>query len=411
MNDNKPSGKLPTELIDEKTFYTLGGASAAVLLICWAINYVAIDVSWLNYKMYRLIGIILSETFAITIMLQKKDRKKIQWLFTFLNGLLIFVNASGLNIMTSSYIFNPSDSSGINKTGYFHSHQFKADAYQQAGIFPLPRMINWWPDEKLIEQNNQLAEKNHALDSVNYQLRILVRDRTAHIIPAFPSQTDSLQLLQSQLTGKQKQIDELNAALRKNGNELQHQLASCLKQQADLHDSIQFYANKFISCERSYSSLSANDDKLRKDLTDCNNQLKLLTGQLNGCTNEKASLQKTIDALNATINDLKRKLKNSEDQLNSCTNDKASLQKTIATLNATINDLKQRLKNQGDQNVPKETTLTELIRQVCLRNERLKSITPEDASLRRQQFYIKMNWPSFCKAFNAWENAKNTIIE
>jgi TctA family transporter len=98
--------KLPTELFDEKTFYTLGGATGAVFLSSWAISYFLFQLlDCYPVKIIHLIVFLLSELVAVIIMLQKKDTKAIKYLFTFLNGLLIFVNVNGLNQMFGTATF------------------------------------------------------------------------------------------------------------------------------------------------------------------------------------------------------------------------------------------------------------------------------------------------------------------
>jgi hypothetical protein len=355
MADDKPTGSLPTELISEKTFYTLGGASAAVLLTCWAINYVAVDVSWLNYKAYRLLGIILSEVFAIVIMYKTRKKSSMKWLFAFLNGLLIFVNASGLNIMTSSYIFNPKDTTANRSVLYRQQHP-DAASHQLAGIFPLPRMINWWPDEKLIKQNEELIKKNNILDSVNYELKSLVRSSGDEKTAMFIRQGDSLQSIINSLTqqsnDKQKQIDQLVSSSQGSSNELQKQLADCIKTGDEKNRDL-------ASCQASNAKLISDNRQLQAKLNSC-------TSELAKCNNEKGSLSNEIKELN------------------------------------------QRLANAGN----KQTTLTELLRQVCEKNKqsinsrlsRIRNTTTKDDSLRQQPFYKNVNWNAFCQSFTAWYN-------
>src|SRR6185503_4460817 len=193
MANDRTAISLPTELINEKTFYTLGGASAGVWLTCWAINYVAVDVSWLNYKTYRLIAIMLSEGLAIYIMYKTKKKESMKWLFAFLNGLLIFINASGLNTMTASYIFNPADADTV-KGKADEAHLRLNDQMAKAAIFPLPRMMSWWPDEKLVNDFKEVKKENTALATENHELKnvIAAGDQGSKVLL---SKNDSLQLV------------------------------------------------------------------------------------------------------------------------------------------------------------------------------------------------------------------------
>lgn len=402
MGNNKVSENLPTELIDEKTFYTLGGASAAVLLICWAINYITVDVSWLNYKVYRFIGFILSEVFAVIIVFQKKDRKAIKWLFAFLNGLLIFVNASGLNVMTTSDIFNPKDSTNINSTSYFHFQQFRSDSYQKAGIFPLPRMASWWPDEKLMAQNARLEEQNRQLITENYKLKAIQRGTDGSQTLPVTSQNDSLRLLISQLAGKQKQIDELLAGIRNDGDKLQQQLSDCLTGRNALVDSLNFYSQKFYSCQQSYGNLMERYNRLYNEQNGYADQFRLLKEQLNDCTKEKLDFQNGLNECNNQLRLLKR-------QLADCENNKVPSQENTDALNNRIRELMQRIKELEVQAGSDNTTLVELFRQICAKNNmpvRVRTSVPnrlpDDNLLRNEDFYKAVDWAVFCKNFNTW---------
>jgi DNA repair exonuclease SbcCD ATPase subunit len=383
MEKNKPSGTLPTELIDEKTFYTLGGASAGVLLVCWAINYIFVDVSWLNYKVYRLIGFIISEAFAVLILLQKKNKSFMKWVFAFLNGLLIFVNASGLNIMTSSYIFNPADTTKNNQSSFFHFQQCRAETNQQAGIFPLPRMISWWPDENLIAQNIKLAETNTKLRSENLQLKSFSSVTPGKNLP-FTSLADSLNLLKSQNYNQQRQIRELEALLKNTGSELQQQLSTCIRERTVLSDSLRYYTQNFFSCQQSFRRLSEEYIQIQRAQADCDNQINLLTRKLEACMKEKAPIQETNNALNNRIAELTRRV--------------------------------NELENQAGV---KETTLTELLKQICEQNSRIAPKSrpgtdyalSADSRLRQQDFYKSIDWVAFCRNFNNWNASKDVIIK
>ncbi len=375
-----PSGTLPTELIDEKTFYTLGGASAAVLLTCWAINYVAVDVSWLNYKTYRLLGIILSEIFAIIIMLRKKDHTGIKWLFAFLNGLLIFVNASGLNAMTSSYIFNPADTSKT-KTGFFRSSPSSINDYRQAGILPLPRMISWWPDEKLIEQNQALEGKMQQLDSTNIALKTLLENRpvinqgensSGIIQPLKNPLKDSIRSLTEQLNEKQKQLAELTALLNKTGKDCELKLNDCLQDQYAYRDSILYYSGKYSSSLNTNDALQNNYNILLNNLKQAND-------------NE--------DAANAKLKD--------------CVIHREDLLRTLSDLQLELNSVKGQLTDCIAQNTPaapaaQTPTLVEKCREICNVTRRIGPRENNDDILLRQQDFMK----EFCAKFRSWEAVK-----
>ena len=446
MATSKPTASLPTELISEKSFYTLGGASAGVLLTCWAINYVAVDVSWLNYKTYRLIGVLLSEAFAVYIMYKTKKKDSMKWLFAFLNGLLIFVNASGLNVMTSSYIFSTADSTA--NTALRYQQQYPgAGSIQLAGIFPLPRMISWWPDEKLIAKNQELVEKTKTLDSANTELKTQLKNTDDVRTGTFLRQKDSLQLeinsLTEQLNGKQKQIDDLILSAQGSTNTLQQKLTECIKERDKKNDAL-------ISCQTSNRNLTIKNQDLQSKLNDCNDELSKSNGdkdqlsnrvndltqqlsasrsnqqstltdlqtKLNNCNNELSKCNREKNSLNSRINELTQQLAtNSGNQtsladlqakLTDCNNELSKCNREKNSLNSRINELAQQLTaNSGAQ----QSTLTDLLKQVCQKTQsvsrRLSTVgitASQDDQLRQQGFYKEMNWAGFCKAFNSWLN-------
>jgi len=401
MGDDKITGKLPSQLIDENSFYTLGGASAAVLLVCWAINYVAADVSWLNYKTYRLLGLMFSEAFAIIIMLQGKNRKMIKWMFAFLNGLLIFVNASGLNVMTSSYIFNPVDSTS-NKISYFHIQQFRSDPYQQAGVFPFSGMVNWWPDEKLISQNALLSEEKRKLNLENLQLKSMLPGFSNDNISGYTTPHDSMRQLKAQIADKQKQIEEFTESIRNTGDKLQQQLSECFNEKNGLKDSLNLYKQKFISCRQSSGLLLENYNKLRREQNSYSEQINELKKQLTDCMNEKLAIQTGQNEWNNQIGLLKR-------QLSVCNNEKGSLQENNGSLNAKINELMQRISEIEGNKFNSEATLVELLFEISAKNSRTlkgRSFEPNelitDGLLKNEDFYKAIDWNSFYKNFNTW---------
>ncbi len=269
MADERSAINLPTELISEKTFYTLGGASAGVWLTCWAINYVAVDVSWLNYKTYRLIAILLSEALAIYIMYKTKKKESMKWLFAFLNGLLIFVNASGLNTMTASYIFTPTDTTTAKTAGDVY-RQFQNNSVMKADIFPLPRMVSWWPDEELVEEYETVKQENAALAKENQELKTVVAggDEGSKVLL---SKNDSLQLvitsMQTTIDDRQKQIDQLTETIRSGSDGFSRELAACMAERDGINDQLR-------SCQLSVNQLNAVISDLRTANASLRQQLR-----------------------------------------------------------------------------------------------------------------------------------------
>jgi DNA repair exonuclease SbcCD ATPase subunit len=279
--------------------------------------------------------------------------------------------------MTTSGIFNPKDSTNINSTSYFQFQQFRSDSYQQAGIFPLPRMVSWWPDEKLMAKNARLEEKNRQLNTENYKLKAIQRGTDGSQTLPVTSQNDSLRLLILQLAGKQKQIDELLDGMRNDGDKLQQQLSEqlndCIKEKHIFQDNLD-ECNSQLRLLKEQLSACREQLAMQKDQAECINQVKLLTRQLNACTNEKAALQENVNELKVRARDMMQRIKELE---------------SLA----------------GSDNA----TLVELFRQICAKNNmpvRVRTSVPnrlpDDNLLRNEDFYKAVDWPAFCKNFNTW---------
>ena len=270
MADDRTAINLPTELINEKTFYTLGGASAGVWLTCWAINYVAVDVSWLNYKTYRLIAILLSEGLAIYIMYKTKKKASMKWLFAFLNGLLIFINASGLNTMTASYIFNPTDTTAKNAGDAYR--QIKNNGVMKAAIFPLPRMVSWWPDEELVEEYEVIKKENLTLATENREIKnvLAAGDQGSRLLL---SKNDSLQLvinsMHTTIDDRQKQIDQLTETIRSGSDDFSKRLAECIEERDRINNMLRTCQLSESQLNAAITQLRAANAKLRQELRTC----------------------------------------------------------------------------------------------------------------------------------------------
>jgi chromosome segregation ATPase len=244
-------------------------------------------------------------------------------------------------------------------------------------------MICWWPDENLIAQNVQLAEINTKLKSENFQLKSFFEGKPGKNLPG-TSQADSLELLNAQIFNQRRRISELEASFKNTGNELQQKLAICIRERTALSDSLRYYTQNLFSCQQSYRRLKDDFNQIRRTQGDCDEQLNLLNRKLEICMNEKAPLQETNNALN----------------------------NRIAGLTKRVNELES-------QAGPKESTLTELMKQICEKNSRMAirnrpgtdNTLSDDVKLRQQDFYKSIDWVTFCRNFNNWYAAKDANIK
>jgi uncharacterized protein YukE len=263
MAENNNPVNLPTELISEKSFYTLGGASASVLISCWAINYVTEGSNLLDYRDYRIIGLLLSEIAAFIIVFKTQKQEGMKWIFALLNGLLIFLNASGMNAMTASNIFNKDqDTSKSSSTMIraINEHQ------RQASLFPLPRMTNWWPDEELIAAHEVLIEEKQDLQKTVQELEakmatVANRNEVEALAKELRASKDSIQALKSRLALKEDETKQQNAANTQNVTAMQKQLQECNREKEELRNRLQYENER---CTQLLNECNGNINRLRE---------------------------------------------------------------------------------------------------------------------------------------------------
>lgn len=143
----------PTEFYTPKNFFTLSGAAAGVWFFCLVIGAI-LPANSLSPFLYRIIAVILSEIIAIVMVARSDDKKPVYWFLAIFNGLLIFVNASGWNVVTSNTFFSDKTlkiDSGkiISKAGLFDFHQ-----------------IQWWENNNLYLSHTRLLKSNDSLKRV-----------------------------------------------------------------------------------------------------------------------------------------------------------------------------------------------------------------------------------------------------
>jgi hypothetical protein len=287
--------ELPKELISEKSFYTLAGASVCVFLLCWAVNYLGGDS--FSYKFYRGLAMGLSVAFSILIMFQRKKRKGIQYLLAAINAILIFINATGANVVTAqSALFNERDTT--SKSVWYGVPERK---FTFAGLFPLPGMTPWFPDEELIEAHQQAVSENQVLVATNLKLMEDGSRSSSEREERLLGEIDSLKRLvedyKQRLSGKEEAINQLNTNAKLTGNELQEKLSACLTDNNKKSDSLTLLAGRVQSLKDFIDKLQGQNGTLSNQLETCNskkNELEQRVASLEGKVGEQ---QKQITAL------------------------------------------------------------------------------------------------------------------
>lgn len=151
---NLSQKELPTEFYSPQNFFSLNGAALAVWIFCLVIGAI-FPPKYITPLQYRIVALILSELIAIIIVYRFKNRKPEYWFLAFFNGLLIFVNASGWNVITSNTFFSDrNDILGQSKKSVTNSAFFDF------------RQTNWWEDNSLFIAHKNLIKKYDSLINV-----------------------------------------------------------------------------------------------------------------------------------------------------------------------------------------------------------------------------------------------------
>ncbi|MFB9107792.1 hypothetical protein [Flavobacterium gyeonganense] len=174
ITTNKVNNNLPEDFYKSTNFYTLAGTAGAVWLLCIVIGSLDIHNN-LEPLYYRIIALVFSMLISIIMTLKKTSIKTEYWLFAFFNGLLIFVNASGINAITSNSKFGYSNENNRTAAGINNS------SLNLASIFPFElKNRNWWENNDLFLENKKLKKENESLlrskmEIVNKQKVLLLR--------------------------------------------------------------------------------------------------------------------------------------------------------------------------------------------------------------------------------------------
>ncbi|MBK9416990.1 MAG: hypothetical protein IPN62_06765 [Flavobacteriales bacterium] len=150
---------LPNELYTPRTFYTLSGSAIAVWLLCKVIDQ-SLE-GQLRPVHLRNIALLFSELIAMLMVLRVRSKNFDKWIIGFVNGLLIFVNASGANAISTGFSFE-------------RERQRPIEASLVADFFRSE--TNWWPSRELTttidslgSRNADLTERIAALESIKRQ--------------------------------------------------------------------------------------------------------------------------------------------------------------------------------------------------------------------------------------------------
>ncbi len=166
---------LPDEFYTASTFFTLSGAAGAVWLLVAVIDYLDSN-KILTPNNYKFIVLGLCEFIAIVMILRINAKKKLEhFLLGFFNGLLIFVNASGLNAITSSQA--PTEKiTTVNQYDNTFIEESSASMLKISSFFK--NQVNWWSDNDAFIENRKIKLENQSLKNKlkDYELNFMSID-------------------------------------------------------------------------------------------------------------------------------------------------------------------------------------------------------------------------------------------
>ena len=161
MTTPKRTITIPDEFYKASNFFTLGGAASAVWIFLLVLGYIE-EGEYLGPKIYRIIAFTLSEAIAVLIILRSRRKKKLEhYVFAFFNGLLIFINASGFNIISKNLAYIES-SVNEKKEEKVKAEEASFTYFLSNSIFK--SQVNWWEPEQEFKAKKRLINENRALE-------------------------------------------------------------------------------------------------------------------------------------------------------------------------------------------------------------------------------------------------------
>ncbi len=262
-----------------------------VFIVCCAINYTLGDT--FNYKVYRYIGVVVSMAVSILVTVQQKEKKPMKWIFTILNGCLIFSSVSGMNGMAASSMTKPADTANSKKINLLIPQQSGPDKLSEAGLISLPRIANWWPDEQLITQNRDNTIKILRLEEEKTELERMVGRQLNPVEPVPPSYwSDSLQLLRNQLAMKEDLIMQLKRTVEgQNSSDCEVVLASRLRENERLSQALAECNFRFDACQQKINSMSDNYSTLENNNNMLASENERLGAEVRSCQSKLRNCQ------------------------------------------------------------------------------------------------------------------------
>ncbi len=266
---------IPKDFYKASNFFTLSGAAGAVWLLCLVIAGFD-EKNYLTPTHFRVIAISTSVLISITMLLKTSDRKFENWLFSFFNGILIFVNASGFNAIQTGLMFHKKEITKIKEIKNQTEASFSLS-------FLFRNNTSWWVSNDYYLENKKLNKVN---SSLNKKIKNISQNNIAHE-DRIKYMTEKIELLNSindsLLLNTQKKKEKIvvkfiekektnNSSIKDSKNNLKEKyLAEVIRQKKEI-DSLRKLIIKYkrnIITEDNPNVLLATINELRNRLSEC----------------------------------------------------------------------------------------------------------------------------------------------
>ena len=179
---------IPNELYDQKSFFSLGGASTAVWLFTNVFgNLIGIDVE----NKFKWIGLIIALFISFLGAIQVKKLNLTLGTVAFFNGILIFVAASGINAINQSVTSEP-----------------PKIEQKEASLFGVIDKETWWKPAQMKNKIIDLKNSNDSLVLINKSFEQRLDSCSKNVTKPI-SRLDSIEILRNEIYGIKQSLEEL----------------------------------------------------------------------------------------------------------------------------------------------------------------------------------------------------------
>lgn len=190
-----------------------------------------------------------------------------KWLIGLINGLLIFINASGINAVSTGLAFENRNSVKVGKASYVLTEDKTT-----ASLFIFKNEVNWWPDLNILLKKDSLEKINIKLIKSNERLAKAFNNIKENCTTPDPDKSGILKR-DSILNDKIDRIEREDALLKVELSNLRNK-----------HDS-------------NAKVISTANKTTNADAENRSNELFVLKKNLEDCQHEKSDLEKKLNKI------------------------------------------------------------------------------------------------------------------